>query len=316
VLLRGQRLITVTGPGGTGKPRLALQVAAEHVGAVADGVFWVGLGSLTDPVLVPSEIAHAIGARDDLRGFLRGRRVLILLDNFERLLPAAMSVADLLAQAPNLRLLVTSRAPLHLSGEVECKLDPLATTDAVALFVERARAVGRQVEPDSTARKICARLGGLPLAIEVAAARTRLLAPAALLARLEKALAALTQGSRDAPARQHTLRATIEWCHGLLDAESQRSGHLAPDGLMLGARSFPGNPYDGHILSAILEQATNLMQDVPGKIKVVVADLGFRGVDAHNPGIEIIRRGKFKSLNPQQKAWLRRRQAAEQGVPK
>jgi predicted ATPase/class 3 adenylate cyclase len=221
-LLRGQRLITVSGPGGTGKTRLALQVAAERVGALADGVFWVGLGSLTDPDLVPSEIAHAIGARDDLRGFLRGRTMLILLDNFEHLLPAAKHVADLLAQAPNLQVLVTSRAPLHLSGEVEYKLDPLAATDAVALFVERARAAGRQVEPDATAGKICARLDGLPLAIELAAARTRLLAPAALLARLEKALAVLTQGSRDAPERQRTLRATIEWSHGLLNAESQQ----------------------------------------------------------------------------------------------
>ena len=221
-LLRGHRLITVTGPGGTGKTRLALQVAAECVGAVADGVFWVGLGSLTDPDLVPSEIAHAIGARDDLSGFLRDRTILVLLDNFEHLLPAAKCVAELLAQAPNLQVLVTSRAPLRLSGEVEYKLDPLATTDAVALFVERARAVGRQVEPDATARKICARLDSLPLVIELAAARTRLLAPGALLARLENALALLTQGSRDAPERQRTLRATIEWSHGLIDAESQR----------------------------------------------------------------------------------------------
>ena len=221
-LLGGRRLVTITGPGGTGKTRLALQVAAELVGTVSDGVFWVALGSLTDPGLVSSEIAQAIGAPDDLGGFLRDRELVLLLDNFEHLLDAAATVADLLATAAGLRVLATSRAPLRISGEVEYPLDPLDPTDAVALFVERARAVGRDIEPDATVEAICTRLDSLPLAIELAAARTRLLAPGALLARLERALPLLTDGSRDAPERQRTLRATIEWSYDLLDDESRR----------------------------------------------------------------------------------------------
>jgi predicted ATPase len=221
-LLGEQRLVTVTGPGGTGKTRLALQVAAELVGSVSDGVFWVALGSLTDAALLSTEIAHAVGAPDDLAGFLRGREIVLLLDNFEHLLDAAPTVADLLATAEGLRVLATSRAPLRISGEVEYPLAPLDSTDAVALFVERARAVGREIEPDSTVEAICTRLDRLPLAIELAAARIRLLAPEALLARLERALPLLTEGSRDAPERQRTLRATIEWSYDLLDDESRR----------------------------------------------------------------------------------------------
>jgi predicted ATPase/class 3 adenylate cyclase len=221
-VLATHRLVTITGPGGTGKTRLALQVAAELVGTVSDGVFWVALGSLTEPELVATEIAQAIGAPDDLRGFLRDRELVLLLDNFEHLLPAAVTVADLLATAGGLRVLATSRAPLRVSGEVEYPLDPLDPNDAVALFVERARAVGRDIEPDATVEAVCARLDSLPLAIELAAARTRLLAPDSLLARLERALPLLTDGSRDAPERQRTLRATIEWSYDLLNDESRR----------------------------------------------------------------------------------------------
>jgi predicted ATPase/class 3 adenylate cyclase len=221
-LLESRRLVTITGPGGTGKTRLALQVAAELVGMVSDGVFWVPLGSLTDPDLVTGEIAQAIGAPDDLGGFLRDRELVLLLDNFEHLLNAAATVGDLLSTAAGLRVLATSRAPLRLSGEVEYPLDPLEPTDAVALFVERARAVGRRIERDATVEAVCARLDSLPLAIELAAARTRLLAPEALLARLERALPLLTEGARDAPERQRTLRSTIEWSYDLLDDESRR----------------------------------------------------------------------------------------------
>ena len=220
--LEGRRLVTITGPGGTGKTRLALQVAAELVGSVADGVFWVPLGALADSSLVASEIAQAIGAPDDLGAFLRDREVVLLLDNFEHLLGAAATVADLLATAPSLRVLATSRAPLRISGEVEYPLDPLSPVDAVALFVERARAVGRAMEPDATIEAICTRLDSLPLAIELAAARTRLLPPATLLTRLERALPLLTDGARDAPERQRTLRATIEWSYDLLDDASRR----------------------------------------------------------------------------------------------
>ncbi len=220
--LESGRLVTITGPGGTGKTRLALQVAAELVGTVADGVFWVPLGALADSSLVASEIAQAIGAPDDLGAFLRDRELVLLLDNFEHLLGAAATVADLLATAPNLHVLATSRAPLRISGEVEYPLDPLNPMDAVALFVERARAVGRAFEPDATIEAICTRLDSLPLAIELAAARTRVLPLGTLLTRLERALPLLTDGARDAPERQRTLRATIEWSYDLLDDASRR----------------------------------------------------------------------------------------------
>jgi len=221
-LLGEGRLVTITGTGGTGKTRLALQVAADLVGTVADGVFWVPLGALADPGLVRTEIAQAIGAPDDLDGFLRGRELVLLLDNLEHLLAAAPTVADLLAAAPRVRVLATSRAPLRVAGEVEYPLEPLDPTDAVTLFVERARAAGRTIEPDATVGALCTRLDSLPLAIELAAARTRLLAPEALLARLERALPLLTDGARDAPERQRTLRATIEWSYDLLDEDSRR----------------------------------------------------------------------------------------------
>jgi predicted ATPase/class 3 adenylate cyclase len=221
-LLENRRLVTITGAGGTGKTRMALQVAAELVGTVADGVFWVPLGALADSSLVASEIAQAIGAPDDLGAFLRDRELLLLLDNFEHLLDAAATIADLLARAPHLHVLATSRAPLRISGETEYPLDPLKPVDAVALFVERARALGRDIEPDATIEAICTRLDSLPLAIELAAARTRLLPPATLLTRLERALPLLTDGARDAPERQRTLRATIEWSYDLLDDASRR----------------------------------------------------------------------------------------------
>lgn len=221
-LMRDGRLVTVTGPGGTGKTRLALQVAAELVGTVSDGVYWVPLGALTQPDLIRSEIARAIGAPDNLRVFLRDRELVLLLDNFEHLLAGASVVAELLASAAGLRVLVTSRAPLRISGESDFPLDPLAPGDALALFVERARAIGRDIAPDETVEAICARLDSLPLAIELAAARLRLFGPEALLQRLERTLPLLTGGSRDAPERQQTLRATIEWSHDLLDEASRR----------------------------------------------------------------------------------------------
>jgi len=220
-LSKGTRLLTVTGPGGTGKTRLALQVAAELVGTLRDGVFWVPLAGLSDPELVSSEVAHAIGAPDDLGAFLRGKELLILLDNFEHLLSAAPVISGALAASGGLRVVVTSRSPLRVSGEREYRLEPLPASDAAALFVERARAVGRELAPDATVEEICRRLDGLPLAVELAAARTKLIVPALLLERLDSALPLLTGGTRDAPERQRTLRATIEWSYDLLDDGSR-----------------------------------------------------------------------------------------------
>jgi predicted ATPase/class 3 adenylate cyclase len=235
LLSNGTRLLTITGPGGTGKTRLALQVAAELVGTPRDGIFWVPLAGLSDPALVPSELAQVIGAPDDLAGFLRGKELLILLDNFEHLVEAAPAVATLLAASRGLRMLVTSRASLHVSGEREYRLEPLPARDAAVLFAERARSVGRELTPDSTAEAICRRLDGLPLAVELAAARTKLLAPERLLERLDAALPLLTGGARDAPERQRTLRATIEWSYELLDG----AGRELFECLSVFAGSFP-----------------------------------------------------------------------------
>jgi predicted ATPase/class 3 adenylate cyclase len=221
LLSNGTRLLTLTGAGGIGKTRLALQVAAELVGTLSDGVFWVPLAGLSDPELVSSEIAQAIGAPDDLARFLHGRELLILLDNFEHLLDAAPVISALVAASSGLRMLTTSRAPLHVSGEREYRLEPLREEDAAALFAERARASGRELAPDATVQAICRRLDGLPLAVELAAARTKLLAPERLLERLDSALPILTGGPRDAPERQRTLRATIEWSYDLLDEASR-----------------------------------------------------------------------------------------------
>ncbi len=221
LLADGSRLVTVTGAGGTGKTRVALQVAAELVGRVQDGVFWVPLADLADAALVVPTVAQTLGGSEELSASVRDREVLLLLDNAEHLLEAAPALAELLASAARLRLLVTSRAPLRLYGEREYPLDPLPDPDAVRLFVERARAFGRELKPNGTVSAICRRLDGLPLAVELAAARTKLLDPVVLLERLERALPLLTGGPRDAPERQRTLRAAIEWSHGLLGEDAR-----------------------------------------------------------------------------------------------
>src|SRR5215218_9786244 len=221
LLSNGTRLLTLTGPGGTGKTRLALQVAAELVGTMEDGVFWMPLIGLSDPELLTSELAQTLGARDDLVAFLRGRELLVLLDNFEHLLESAPQVGVVLGACARVRVLVTSRAPLRIAGEQEFRVEPLDAGDAATLFVERARAVGRELTPDATVEQICRRLDGLPLAVELAAARTKLLAPERLLGRLDSVLPILTGGARDAHERQRTLRATIEWSYDLLDPDAR-----------------------------------------------------------------------------------------------
>jgi predicted ATPase len=207
---------------------LALQAAGELADQYPDGVFWVPLAPVRDPALVLPNVAQALGAKLELRSSIGSRRLLLLLDNLEHLLAAAEEVGELVSSCPQLGVLVTSRSPLHLDGEWEYAVDPLAETEAVALFEQRARAATRTFTANGEVVEICKRLDCLPLAIELAAARTKLLPATAILARLEQRLPFLGAGSRNAPERQRTLRATIEWSHGLLDEEEKRLfGRLA-----------------------------------------------------------------------------------------
>ena len=208
----GVRLVTLTGPGGTGKTRLGLQAAAELVPDFPDGVFWVQLAPLRDPRVVIEAAEQALGAKVPLAEHIDERRMLLLFDNFEHVTDAAPDLSEVLAACANLKLLATSRAPLRIAGEVEYAVQPLPENEAVELFRQRATTT----EPIEAVHEICRRLDGLPLAIELAAARTRLLPPDKLLERLDKSLALLSGGRRDAPERQQTLRATIAWSHDLL----------------------------------------------------------------------------------------------------
>jgi predicted ATPase/class 3 adenylate cyclase len=214
MLTNSERLVTLTGPGGSGKTRLGLQVGAELLEDFPGGVFFVPLAPLSAPELVRPAIARAAGVRQLEE--LAGRRTLLLLDNFEHLLGAATEVAALLEAGGSAKVLATSRAPLRVHGECEFAVDPLLETDAVELLVQRARSVRRDFAPDEHAKEICRRLDGLPLAVELAAARLRSLDSATLLERLDRCLPLLTGGTRDAPERQRTLRATIEWSYDLL----------------------------------------------------------------------------------------------------
>src|SRR5215218_1013900 len=247
-LLRGKamRLLTLTGPGGTGKTRLALQAAADLLDDFPDGTFFVPLATLTEAQLFFSAVAETLGVRETgeqplketVKDYLGQRRLLLVLDNFEQVLEAAAAVSELVGGAPGLKVLATSRTSLRLYGEHEFPVPPLALPDlerppplerlthyeAVGLFVERAKAVKPDFkitnESAPAVAEICVRLDGLPLAIELAAARIKMLPPRAMLQRLTSRLKLLTGGARDLPERQRTLRATIEWSHALLEKAS------------------------------------------------------------------------------------------------
>jgi predicted ATPase len=242
------RLLTLTGPGGTGKTRLALQLAHDLAGDFSDGAFFVALAPITDPDLIIPTIFQALGIQEGsgqsplerLKEYMQQQHLLLLLDNFEQVVSTAGQVADLLAACPKLKIIVTSRQFLDVRAEHEFPVPPLALPDltylaelealahnaAVALFIQRSQAVkpGFQLTPTNapTVVEICIRLDGLPLAIELAAARMRLLSPQALLTRLSARLQLLTSGTRDVSARQQTLRNTIAWSYQLLDAQEQQ----------------------------------------------------------------------------------------------
>jgi predicted ATPase/class 3 adenylate cyclase len=215
------RLLTMTGPGGTGKSRLCMQAAATVSEGYPDGVWWVPLAALRDPKLVTETAARVIGSRNGLAEHIGDRSMLLVLDNFEQVVEAAVDLAAVLAACPHLRLLATSREPLHIGGEHEYPVPPMAPGDGVALFLARARAVGADVAADAAAVEICRRLDDLPLAIELAAARAKVLSTTQILERLGQRLALLTGGARDVPERQRTLRGTIEWSHDLLTPAEQ-----------------------------------------------------------------------------------------------
>jgi predicted ATPase len=223
-LARAHTLVTLSGPGGSGKTRLALQAAAELVEEFRDGVWFVSLAALRDAKAVLPTIAQTLGVtqQETLEQHLAERQALLLLDNFEQLLDAAAEVGKLLRQAPALKILVTSRAPLHLAAEREYAVPPLTDEDAVALFAERMRAARPSFEPDASVGDICRRLDNLPLAVELAAARTKVLVPTQLLERLQQRLPLLSGGPRDAPERQRTLRATIDWSYELLTEDEKQ----------------------------------------------------------------------------------------------
>ena len=245
ILRDGERLVTLIGPGGVGKTRLSLRVAEEIAAEFADGAVFVPLAAVTDPDLVPAAVARELGVHEagdrpvlaNLAGLLRERNLLLVLDNLEQVLEAAPAVAELLSACPRLAVLATSRAPLHLSGECEFAVPPLALpdpataagnpadADAIRLFALRARSVNSEfaltADNAPIVAAICQRLDGLPLAIELAAARAKVLSPPALLARLERRLDVLAHGTRDLPARQRTMRDAVAWSYDLLSPEER-----------------------------------------------------------------------------------------------
>src|SRR5262245_14437599 len=280
-LLAGSRLVTLIGPGGTGKTRLALRVASDHLDRFPDGVFFVDLTPITDPTLVPSVIAQVMMVRDEpgrdlvdtLSDHLRDRHVLLVIDNAERVIGSGVTVSRLLDAAPRLTVLATSRIPFRISGERTFPVPPLAVPDEAGvagpddldrfeggrLFTERAAAVhpGFHLTPDNAraVAGVVARLEGLPLAIELAASRLNVLTPEGLLERLGERLSILSGGARDAPERQRTLRETIGWSHDLLSPAEQRLfGRLAVFGggwTLEAAEIVCGPGLDADVLDAL-----------------------------------------------------------------
>jgi predicted ATPase/class 3 adenylate cyclase len=221
-LLGTARLLTLTGPGGTGKTRLAAQAAGLASAAYPDGVWWIPLAALREPELVLETAAQVVGSKNGLAEHIADKSMLLLFDNFEQVVEAASDVASLLVSCPQLDLIVTSREPLHVRGEQEYPVPPLVHEEGVGFFLARARAVKPDFESGEAVSEICRRLDDLPLALELAAARVKALSSEQILERLEQRLPLLTGGARDLPERQRTLRATIAWSYELLTNEEQQ----------------------------------------------------------------------------------------------
>jgi predicted ATPase/class 3 adenylate cyclase len=291
------RLLTLIGPGGTGKTRLALQTAADFLEKFEDGVFFVALATITDPTLVASAISQPLGVKESaeqpleesLKVYLREKNLLLLLDNFEQILEGAPLVGELLGACPKLKVLVSSRISLRLYGEQEYMVPPLALPDprvlpplkvltqyeAVRLFIERARAVKADFsvsnENAPAVAEICARLDGLPLAIELAAARIRILPLQKMLERLSNRLKLLKGGARDLPTRQQTLRGTIDWSYDLLEEGEKRL--FARLSVFAGGRTLEAieeicDPEGGlevlEVVEPLLEKSLLRQQEGPG----------------------------------------------------
>lgn len=358
------RLLTLRGPGGVGKTRLALAAAAALVDQFADGVHLVSLASITNPGLVWPAVAQSLGlkpqaeALDSLKEHLRHQQLLLVLDNFEQVIPAAPALSELLASAPGLKLLVTSRRLLNLYGEHSFLVPPLAVPDlarlpalavlrdnpAVALFCERARAVRPSFalsEANASAvATICVRLDGLPLALELAAARIRVLEPGALLTRLSRSLELLTSGPQDASARQRTLRGAIAWSYNLLSPPEQRlftalgvfTGGATPEAIAAvchpdpPTESHPDAPTDSQLdpptdsqllehLSALLD--ASLLQQAQGRFSMLETIRAFALEEEATKGtlpqtkarhadyfLALTRQAQL--TGPEQEAWLAR----------
>lgn len=295
-LLDSAHLLTLVGPPGTGKTRLALQAGLEAADSFGEEVYFVSLAPISDPALVTNSIAVAVGVNEahgrplieTLKLVLRESRMLLILDNFEHLLPAATQISELLAAAPHLKVLATSREPLHLYGEQEYAVPPLklpdpllhdpltlAECESVALFMQQARAVrpdfALTAENVADVVDICIRLEGLPLAIELAAARVKLLTPQTLLLRLSSRLDTLTGGAQDLPARQQTLHNTIEWSYNLLNEDEKMlfarlaifRGGLSLEALeAVCSQDLPMDVYDG--LESLVNKSLIQQQELPG----------------------------------------------------
>jgi predicted ATPase len=350
-ILRTARLVTMTGPPGTGKTRLAARLAEELAEEFRDGAVFVALAAVTDTALFLSTLAQALGVRvawprpllEVIVAHLRDRHLLLVLDNFEQILPAADQVRALVSTCARLTVLVTSRAPLRLSGEREFPIPPLAcpgpdesgfddvsVADAVALFVERAVAIqpGFQLTPQNARAiaDICRRLDGLPLAIELAAARVKVLPPQALLTRLGKRLDLLKGGARDVPSRHQTLRQAIAWSYDLLDADDQTllrrlsvfaGGHTVEAAEAVAGPAIAGGVLEG--LASLLDKNLLRQETQPdGEPRFTMLEtirefglerLGTAGEEAearraHRDFYLAMERASADLAGPQQVAWL------------